>query len=155
MASIPACHAGDRGSIPRDGIFGDLAQLVARVLSMHKVAGSIPAISILLRVGDKLVAYISSQVWNFSTESVKASMTRINFWQKNRTLDEIDGQIQNLINIGKLLPQSFVAVDNSLSKGLELRQNNRSSMDRWNMENAMASDLQLQEISYGIRVRIM
>ncbi len=25
---------------------GDLAQLVARVLSMHKVAGSIPAISI-------------------------------------------------------------------------------------------------------------
>ena len=47
VASIPACHAGDRGSIPRDGI-GDLAQLVARVLSMHKVAGSIPAISILL-----------------------------------------------------------------------------------------------------------
>ena len=42
VASIPACHAGDRGSIPRDGI-GDLAQLVARVLSMHKVAGSIPA----------------------------------------------------------------------------------------------------------------
>ena len=47
VASIPACHAGDRGSIPRDGI-GDLAQLAARVLSMHKVAGSIPAISILL-----------------------------------------------------------------------------------------------------------
>ena len=47
VVSIPACHAGDRGSIPRDGI-GDLAQLVARVLSMHKVAGSIPAISILL-----------------------------------------------------------------------------------------------------------
>ena len=21
MASIPACHAGDRGSIPRDGVF--------------------------------------------------------------------------------------------------------------------------------------
>ena len=45
VASIPACHAGDRGSIPRDGIRGDLAQLVARVLSMHKVTGSIPVIS--------------------------------------------------------------------------------------------------------------
>ena len=32
VASIPACHAGDRGSIPRDGIsrcaFACLAQLV-------------------------------------------------------------------------------------------------------------------------------
>ena len=55
VASIPACHAGDRGSIPRDGILGDLAQLVARVLSMHKVAGSIPAISIFIRVRDKLL----------------------------------------------------------------------------------------------------
>ncbi len=32
------------------GMKGRLAQLVARMLSMHEVAGSIPAMSILLRI---------------------------------------------------------------------------------------------------------
>lgn len=41
-----------------------------------------------------------------SAESVKESMVRIDFWMNNRTLEDIEGQIQNLRHIGKLLPES-------------------------------------------------
>ena len=64
VVSIPACHAGDRGSIPRRGVIyfysfsalifsikyqfftiipqGGLAQMVERSLSMREVLGSMP-----------------------------------------------------------------------------------------------------------------
>eukprot|EP00804_Cyclotella_cryptica_P022544 CCRYP_009453-RA/>CCRYP_009453-RA protein AED:0.29 eAED:-0.60 QI:0/-1/0/1/-1/0/1/0/76 len=56
VASIPACHAGDRGSIPRRGVtFG----ILGFFLSVTEISGFLPGKDMLLQYVRSLIPYFS------------------------------------------------------------------------------------------------